>query len=184
MPFDAAAHNKVAGAELTAAAELALRTEVQSVIGTAGASQGLVAANVVGPIPNEFFDYTGNIVALQIDAYIASGSALGCPPTTLPMPFGGRLWYVAAQSTVGTPHTVIIAKAGKVVWKSSFAPASADRFYLSAVATSVTFEIGDLITVANIASGFDAPDVGDELAEEAFDCQASYELWFIPDEED
>lgn len=184
MPLDAAPHTKRAGDSLTASNELALRQDVQAVIGAGGASQGFTEDDVRGPIPNEFFDYTGNIVALQIDAYIASGSALGCPPTTLPMPFAGRLWYVAAQSTTGTPHTVVIAKAGKVVWRSSFAPASADRWYLSAVATSVEFEIGDLITVVNVAATHTAPAVGDDVSDEALDCQASYELWFIPSEED
>jgi hypothetical protein len=39
------------------------------------------------------------------------------------------------------------------------------------------------VSACAVATGFTAPAVGDDVSDEALDCQASYELWFVPDEE-
>lgn len=177
--MDIAQYLKRAGDIDTAADLYAALVALQNVIGTGGASAGLRDPDFPGPIPNELFDAMTHLQPIQWRSYIASGTALGFPITSLIAPLSGTLYSVIYQAD--QPHVLVIGLNGRVTYRAEMPARTVPGAVLLA---GDTWRRGqDIVTVCNYVTGTTLPTVGDPIGEEAWDDPADYTFYVLPSDE-
>ena len=190
MPLAQDTYLKIAGNTVINTELFGLSQGLENVIGTGGAAQGFTNADVKGPIPNPAIADLVNYVEIPMNVFIrngsgdaafpfATGGANAFPPTTLILPFAGRLSNILWQTVTG--HILVVYRADIAVLVSTLA-ANAGVMTGATVGSTIRFKKGETFTVLNFPSATVGLTVGDTLEDELIHVPADYLFWFVPED--